>query len=554
MWHDPDDRLQKAIERFEEDDIETAWRMLRGLERKGVESPRLELYLGHCHLELDRPEAADPPLPARRSGSRPAARRAMGRARAGVRPTRPPAPGLLGVPASGAAGARASRRRTANSSTATCCSGRWIGPSRAARRVEALDPTCPHVHRHLAIGHFVAGRYGEALASWRRVEARDPDHPDAATGIGRCLARLRRTGEARASFQRALARDPRDAGARLGLGDLAADDRRAEEAIEHYRAALEADPADPDARERLAEALLEAGQPESALETLVRASSGADDGEGATPSIIAIEARALRDLGRRATALALLRSTAEASPASAEAWCSLGEFLLEEGRARAAIAPLRRALRLDGETPTPARLLARALGRVGRRKEAVSVVASAGRRHPRDPQVHLDVAAALLARERPAAAERALLRGLSWQPDGADLWTALAEIAQAGGRFPEARGRLRAALRRDRRHPRALSLLVGWLVERKQWRRAANAGRAATRVVAAGDSAVRGLGFALLRLGRPREAIAPLRRYVLAVPEDADGYRLLAEALDSIGDPEGAAAQRRLANAVASAA
>lgn len=552
MWHDPDDRLQKAIERFEEDDIETAWKMLRGLERKGVESARLELYLGHCHLELDRPEAA---IRRYRRALRSNPRRGEPWVGLGL------AFGRLGRLRRACSAFRRAVRLAPELEEAHCqlvhgyvLLGEMDRALAAARRVEALDPTCPHVHRHLAIGHFVAGRYGEALASWRRVEARDPDHPDAATGIGRCLARLRRTGEARASFQRALSRDPRDAGARMGLGDLAADDRRAEEAIEHYRAALEADPADPDARERLAEALLEAGQPESALETLVRASSGADDGEGATPSIIAIEARALRDLGRRATALALLRSTAEASPASAEAWCSLGEFLLEEGRARAAIAPLRRALRLDGETPTPARLLARALGRVGRRKEAVSVVASAGRRHPRDPQVHLDVAAALLARERPAAAERALLRGLSWQPDGADLWTALAEIAQAGGRFPEARGRLRAALRRDRRHPRALSLLVGWLVERKQWRRAANAGRAATRVVAAGDSAVRGLGFALLRLGRPREAIAPLRRYVLAVPEDADGYRLLAEALDSIGDPEGAAAQRRLANAVASAA
>ena len=50
MWHDPEDRLSKAIERFEEADVETAWRMLRALERKGVESPRLDLYLGHCHL------------------------------------------------------------------------------------------------------------------------------------------------------------------------------------------------------------------------------------------------------------------------------------------------------------------------------------------------------------------------------------------------------------------------------------------------------------------------------------------------------------------------
>ena len=51
-----------------------------------------------------------------------------------------------------------------------------------------------------------------------------------------------------------------------------------------------------------------------------------------------------------------------------------------------------------------------------------------------------------------------------------------------------------------------------------------------------------------------RESLAPLRRYVLAAPEDALGYELLAQALDATGDPAGALAQRRLAAAVHRAA
>lgn len=559
MWHDPEDRLQKAIERFEEADFETAWRMLRGLERKGVESPRLELYLGHCHLEFDRPEAA--------------VRRYRRAARLGPRRGEPwvglgLAFGRLGRLRKACSALRRAVRLSPELEEAHCqlvhCHvllGEMDRALAVARRVEALDPTCPHVHRHLAIGHFLAARYVESLASWRRVEARDPDHADAATGIGRCLARLRRGTEARASFQRALVRDPSDVGARLGLGDLAADDRKFEDAVEHYRAAVAIDPVDPDPRERLAEALLDAGHPAAALESLADSPAAAEhtgtaDSALSVPSVTtaALEARALRALGRRSTGLARLRGLASSAPSSAEAWCVLGEYLLEEGHARAAIAPLRRAHRLDSSAPTAARLLARALGRAGRRKEAVSTVASASRRHPRDPQVHLDVAAALLARERPAAAERALLRGLSWNPDGADLWAALAEIAITGGRVPEARGRLRAALRRDRRHPRALSLLVTWLVDAGQWTRAAHAARAAARVVEDRDPAVRLLGLALLRLGRPREAMAPLRRYVLAAPEDAQGYELLADALEGSGDHDGALAQRRLAAAVTRAA
>ena len=58
MWHDPEDRLRKAIERFEDDDVETAWRMLRALERKGVSSPRIHLYLAGRELLVLGPRGA----------------------------------------------------------------------------------------------------------------------------------------------------------------------------------------------------------------------------------------------------------------------------------------------------------------------------------------------------------------------------------------------------------------------------------------------------------------------------------------------------------------
>lgn len=587
MWHDPDDRLRKAVERFEEDDVESAWRMLRSLERKGVESPRIDLYLGHCHLESNRPAAA--------------IRRYR---RAAARAPRRPEPWIgLGL-AFGRLGrlrrARSAFRRAARLAPeleeAHCqlvhCHvllGEMDDALRVARKVEALDPACPHLHRHIAVGHDLAGRTEEALAAWRRVQARDPAYPELATGLGRCYARLRRGTEARAAYLRAVEADPEDGAAWLGLGDLAALEGRPEEALEHHRAALSADPSDEDARLRVVEDLLGQGRPAEALdalEPLRRGAEAVDPLDGAERSeVVGLEARARRGLGQRAQALVLLRIEVAARPRDATAWRALGEHLLADGRRRAALRVLRKSVKLETRgvrrvTATPAsvgplelpggtggragdegvRLLARALARTGRRKQAVAVLARATRHHPHGIELWIDLAAALLARGRDAAADRALLRGLSWNGESAPLWAGAAELALDRGDLAEARTRLRAALRRDRRLPAALGLLTRWWASRASssppgssravWARASHAARAAARVLPGGDEAVRTHGLALLRLGRPAEALVPLRRYVLAAPGDPEGYALLAEVYDALGQTAVAGSQRGIAKAV----
>jgi len=220
---------------------------------------------------------------------------------------------------------------------------------------------------------------------------------------------------------------------------------------------------------------------------------------------------------------------------------------------------LRRALRreraaTDAEPGMPARLLARALGRAGRRREAVRVLARAAWRYPRQAELHVDLAATLLARCRPAAAERALLRGLAVLPGSARLWASAAELALEGGRLDLARSRLRSALRRDRRNALALALLVRLLAERGRWLHVVHAARAALRVLPADHPAGKEKGRALLHLGRAGEAALPLRRYVLAAPADPEGYRLLGRALEGQGDSQGALVQRRLGAVVGAGA
>jgi len=109
-----------------------------------------------------------------------------------------------------------------------------------------------------------------------------------------------------------------------------------------------------------------------------------------------------------------------------------------------------------------------------------------------------------------------------------------------------ARRRLRVALRNDPRHGHALALLVRWLLASREPRRAVNAARAAMRVLPRDHPVVKEYGRSLFLAGRPDEAALPLRRYVLAVPSDPEGYRLLGQSLEAGGDVTGARLQRRI--------
>jgi tetratricopeptide (TPR) repeat protein len=562
MWHDPDNRLQKAVDRYESGDLETARTMLRALDRQGVISPRIDLYLGHCHLHDDLPQAA------------------LKRYRACVALRPDEVSAWIGIALCHGRLGHVDRALEVLNHAASLDPGREEvhchlvhcyallgrhGRAMAHARLAAdLDPTCPHVHRHLALAFLIAGRPADALAAWREVIARDPDHPEADVGMGRCYAALGRRREARRHYLEAL-RTESAADAHAGLGELAWMESRFEDAVSHYRNAVQRDPDHHEARVRLAETLGEVGRIPEAWATLQPLSAAWEPhtdprtalGEEILPNpeIGSVAAGLLRSMGRSARGLRLLRRLVARAPRRADAWCRLGAYLLDGRRLAVAIPVLRRAMRLAhgaddaGHIEAP-RLLARALGRVGRRREAVSVLARAAWRTPSCAELHLDLTASLLARGRPAAAERALRRGLGRVPRSADLWAAAAELSLESGRPGVARRRLRVALGHDPRHGHALALLVRWLLARHAYARAVNAARAAMRVLPVDHEVVKEHGYALLALGRASEAALVLRRYVLAAPADPEGYRLLGAALAADGDAAGARVQRRLGKAV----
>ncbi|MFV1958561.1 MAG: tetratricopeptide repeat protein, partial [Planctomycetota bacterium] len=428
MWHDPDDRLQKAIDRYGEGDVGTARRMLRALDKQGVLSPRIDLFLGHCHLDDDQPRAA-----LRRYRRCLAIRSDDVDAWVGVALCQ----GRLGHLDRAARtlerATRLDRRREEVHCHLVHCYallGRVADAERHARIATTLDPHCPHVHRHLAVAYVLAGRPRSALAAWRRVFEREPSHAEVDVGMARCYAALGRRSEARAFYRKALEAGAYAADAHAGLGELAWAEGRYEDAAARFRQAVLIDPEQTEARLRLAETLgeigrlTEAGPHVEALRTLWDPSAPREDGTRAwrgDPEATEVVARLVRLAGHRGRGLRILRRAAGALEGSVDALCRVGSYLLDTRHPALAARVLGRALRreragTDAEPGMPARLLARALGRSGRRREAVRVLARAAHRHPRQVELHVDVAATLLARGRPEAAERALLRGLAVLP------------------------------------------------------------------------------------------------------------------------------------------
>ncbi len=416
MWHDPDDRLQKAVDRYDEGDLDTARTMLRALDRQGVISPRIDLYLGHLHLDADHPRAA-----LRRF------RRclALDGGQVGAWIGLALCHGRLGQIDRAIASLEHAARLDGEREEVHChlvhcyaLLGRLDEAERHAVLVVEQDPTCPHVHRHLAIGYLFDGRPLHALEAWRRVARLEPTHPEVAVGLGRCLAALGRRTEARAHYLRGLDGDFA-ADAHAGLGDLAWAEGRLEDAAAQYRHAVLRDADHPEARLRLAEVLGELGLLSEAWTHALALRPLWDPGTADAPAdwrgdadVGEVVARLHRQLGRAARGLRVLRRMVQAMPSSVDAVCRLGAYLLESGRLRLAVKVLRRARRLaeagaGAGDEVAVRLLARALGRLGRRREAVKILARAAHALPERAELQIDLAASLLAGGRPPGASGA---------------------------------------------------------------------------------------------------------------------------------------------------
>ncbi|MCG8420716.1 MAG: tetratricopeptide repeat protein [Proteobacteria bacterium] len=188
--------------------------------------------------------------------------------------------------------------------------------------------------------------------------------------LGEALNASGKFAVVRQRFVPFVKKNPNFATARTLLGIAVYELGEADTAIGHLEKAIELDAGQKRARKPLIEAL----------------------------NVVAIAAFQAGD-GKKAEGY-LVR--ADAVGGSADTWRNLGAIRLVAGRAKAAIAPLKKAVEAADDQPLPHHLLGRAYYATGKHKDAIRLYVRAGKLTPRSDKRHatkidLDHAAALLA-------------------------------------------------------------------------------------------------------------------------------------------------------------
>jgi len=219
-----------------------------------------------------------------------------------------------------------------------------LEPARAVLD-EVTRTTGPHaIVEHLqAQIDLLAGRSAEAILRARASIALAPDVPQTWYTLGRAWRAGGQIEQAIAAYRRALALDPALATVHISLGiaQRLAGDLHA--AVGSYRTALRLAPGSPEAHRNLANALLQLGEEAQASLHVARGN------EELLREATALATSGLAQLDQRdfTAAAATYRRMIELAPASAPAWCNLGNALQNLERLVEAAQCYDRAVALD---------------------------------------------------------------------------------------------------------------------------------------------------------------------------------------------------------------
>ncbi|MFO0834715.1 MAG: sulfotransferase [Phycisphaerales bacterium] len=214
--------------------------------------------------------------------------------------------------------------------------GDLAGAERLLSQVAQTDPRQAGVQHQLGLVLLEQRRPAEALVPLSRTIALRPDNAAAHVDRGRALAALGRHVEAEAAFRVAISIDPRAARAWAQLGRMYLAQRRDTAAIPPLTRALELNPRDAEAQLAMAHATNGSRCPTAALPHFRRAA----------------------ELARTPQTLA-----------------ALGECLIRLSKPEEAFAAFEQALRLDPASTNLHLSRARALEALGRRDDALEVLA-----------------------------------------------------------------------------------------------------------------------------------------------------------------------------------
>jgi tetratricopeptide (TPR) repeat protein len=314
-------------------------------------------------------------------------------------------------------------------------------------------------------------------------------------------------------------------------------------AVNEWQLAIAMDPADPRPYFALAARWEQAGQFDRAVDVLEKLALA----RPATPHLDCRVAQLLFLADRPERAFERAERAVATEPGCAIAHTIRGMTLEDAEEQAAAITELETAHRLDPRDERITLTLAQVLGRAGRRDEAARVVDEALAANPRSPEAHF-MRGWLEARtpDRAAAAEAALRRALSLEPDHTRSLAELGALLARQGRFREARAPLERA-RAQRPDDPALARDLALVYRRLGDARAPALERAAAakeRLETRGRAARRrqrahprdaAANLELARLERERgdaaEALERVRAVLRQNPNDPAALRLMHELL-----------------------
>jgi len=565
-YRDPEERLQRAAERFHVGRVPEAHEELLALEALGYRSAEVYLYLGHCALEQN--QLIDAAKRYRRAHQ--------------IAPERPEPYLGLGV----LAGRRLRFERAVRYLTRAAalhpplqeihdnlilCYGALGDMVLARRSFDAairLDAESPHAYYNLAFLHFENGAPHLARELWNQVRGLAPDYPDVERLLANCERMLGNFEEARKRLETVLSRDPRDAEALADLG-LAHESRDEwQSALHAYRRVLEVDPIRPRVRARVGDLLRKHADAEEGLSELRRAGSE-DAGD---PDVAEPLARALLEEGLPDQALSYLRAAVLGGDEAAGR-ATRGKFWFETGRPVRAAVEFRKLSRLEPDVAVHRLALAHAYLRAGRSDRAEDVLRAATRQWPGEVELARALAELRLRAGDARSALSVLREGLRHRPGHPQLLLGMGESYLRLGRIAQAIAHA-AKVRREDGGPRPDDESSGvnrpatddggWPSERRavDHQSVDLLGRAYlalgdhTRALELADQLLKGQpedvravilrARALFAAGDPERAASDYRRYVRARPGDPSGYREFARCLEHLGRGDEAEQQSRI--------
>jgi protein O-mannosyl-transferase len=321
----------------------------------------------------------------------------------------------------------------------------------------------------------------------------------AENNLGNLLAARGQIDEAIIHLQKALELKPDLAEAHANLGRILADRGHHAEAIAQHQAALKIKPHEAVYHYNLAAALGQAGRTAEAVAEYQRALEIEPSYANARNNLAA----ALADSGRTDEAIAQYRKALESRPDYANAQYNLGMLLQQAGKSDEAIVHLRQAARIQ----------------------------------PTDEAFHFGLALALTDSGQDDEAATEFLRTLQRRPEWTDAYARLGQVLCRQGKYAEAVGPLREAVRQQPNQPGYLNQLA-WLLATspdgsvRNGREAVELAQQAAKLCAGREPAVLGsLAAAYAEAGRSAEAVEAAQRAIKLAA--ARGDTALVDALNS---------------------